>query len=93
MNSAQNECVAGLQRRTISGIGAGEPTSKNAGLVPGGTACQFGFEWFGERCNVVGMCRGRVYNRKNKYLLNTTKSYLNHLFCVEKSRVMYYNII
>lgn len=44
MSSAQNECVAGLQRRTISGIGAGKPTSKNAGLVPGGTACQFGFE-------------------------------------------------
>jgi len=43
MNSAQNECVAGLRRRTILGIGAGEPTSKNAGLVPGGTACQVGF--------------------------------------------------
>ena len=43
MNSAQNECVAGLRRRTISGIGAGEPTSKNAGLVPGGTACEASF--------------------------------------------------
>ena len=41
--SAQNECIAGLRRRAFLGIGAGEPTSKNAGLVPGGTACQFGF--------------------------------------------------
>ncbi len=44
--NAQNECVAGLRRRTFLGIEAGEPTSKMAGLVPGGTACEASFGWF-----------------------------------------------
>ncbi len=42
---------------------------------------------------VLCLCLFSLKKMENKYLLNTTKSYLNHKIHVEKSSAVYYNEI